>query len=49
MVISLLKALDLDEDSSKRDRLRWLQRDKATFQFLFDEISLFALNKLVDE
>ena len=48
-VISLLKALDLDEDSSERDRPRRLQRDKAAFRFLFDEISLFALNKLADE
>jgi hypothetical protein len=48
-VIFLLKALNLDEDSFERDRPRWLQRDKAAFRFLFDEISLFALNKLADE
>ena len=48
-VISILKTLDLDEDSSKRDRPRRLQRDKAAFRFLFDEISLFTLNILVDK
>lgn len=48
-VLSILKTLDLDEDSSERDRPRRLQRDRAAFRFLFDQISLFALNKLADE
>jgi hypothetical protein len=48
-VISILKALDLNEDSSERDRPRILHRDRAAFRFLFDEISLFALNKLTNE
>jgi hypothetical protein len=47
--LSILRALDLDKDSSERDRPRQLQRDKAAFRFLFDEISLFTLNKLVDK
>ena len=48
-VLSIFKTLDSDEDTSQRDRPHRLQRDRAAFRFLFDEISLFALNKLVNE
>jgi hypothetical protein len=49
MVLGILKTLDLDEDTSERDRPRRLQRDTPAFRCLFNQISLFALDKLANE